>query len=463
MFKLLLNNFVLASVAVIAITFVSCSSLKEEHKYPTITSDEVTDIYHGITISDPYRNIENTKDSVVSNWMKSQYEYADKILNSLNGRESLYNNQVAISENSPYFIYGTRKTNDGRYFYVKKEQDSIYAYVAYRDFQNGKEHFLFDPSKNDITNYYGITYIKPNWKGNKVAIGLKQRGKEVGIVVILDVSTKKIDDIVLKNTDPNNFYGINWLPDDSGFIYVYIPHADPNSPDYWLETKSVLYKLGTDPKKLQVILEVGTDKNIALKKEDFPAITISHKDDMYAYARIGGSSRFKDAYYKKVEDLAKTSISWELLYSKEQKVRKFIPTKNGIYFLTALQKDNYQIAKTDLHHPDFNTYQVIAKPNNNEIITDFELTKDGIYYVVEKNGVEATLNFTDVITHKIIEMPSKSGKITIDSLGDDFPYLWIDASGWLNNNVTYVYDFKENKFNQVNLNQVSMYPEFFRF
>ncbi|WP_299767076.1 prolyl oligopeptidase family serine peptidase [uncultured Dokdonia sp.] len=448
-------------ILVFFLLLLSTTSIQAQHL--NISPEIAYDTYHGITVADPYRNIENIKDSVVVNWMKNQAYYSNEVLDSLNGRNSLYNRQVVISENSPYFIYGTRKTNDGRYFYVKKEKDSAYAYIAYRDFQSSKEHFLFDPSKNDITNYYGITYIKPNWKGNKVAIGLKRRGAEVGIVVILDVLTKKIDNIVLKNTDPNNFYGINWLPDDSGFIYVYIPYTDPNSPDYWLETKSVLYKLGTDPKKLNVILEVGTDKNIKLKKEDFPAITIFHKDDAYVYARIGGSSRFKDTYFKKIEDIADTSISWELLYSKEHKIRKFIPSKNGFYFLTALQKDNYQIAKTNMHHPDFSNYQIIAKPNSNEIIADFELTKDGIYYVTEKNGVEATLNFTNGSMHKIIQMPSKSGKITIDSLGDEFPYLWVTGSGWLNNDITYIYNHKDDNFSQLQLKKVKQYTEFSNF
>lgn len=116
MFRLSLNDFVLASVAIMAIITFSCSSLKEEYKYPTIISGEVTDTYHGITITDSYRNIENTKDSVVMNWMKNQSIYADQILNKLDGRDLLIEKQKSFDQKSLFRIYGTKKINDSKYY-----------------------------------------------------------------------------------------------------------------------------------------------------------------------------------------------------------------------------------------------------------------------------------------------------------------------------------------------------------
>ncbi|MEP0266828.1 prolyl oligopeptidase family serine peptidase [Dokdonia sp.] len=447
-------------IVVLVLITISCTSSKENYKYPFIANQEITETYHGITISDPYRNIENTKDSIVSNWMKNQSILANKILDSLNGRDSLIKTQKSFNQNSLFRIYGIKKTNDGKYFYLKKEKQLNVAYIAYRDSLRGKEHFLFNPSDNAITKGYNINYIKPNWKGDRIAVSLVKGGDEIGIIVILDVKSRSIDNTIIQNTDPVSFYGVNWLPDDSGFIYVYIPHTNPNSPDYWLETKSVLYSLGTNPDIRNVILEAGTDKNLILSKEDFPAISIYHQEDIYAYAKVGGSSRFKDTYYKRVEDLADTSVLWKPLFKKKHKVRRFIPAKNNLYFLTALNNSNYQLAKTNIHQPDFEEYQVIAEPMNNQSITDYELTKDGVFYVVERNGVEATLYFTDGITTRIINMPTKSGKITISSLGAKFSDLWIVSSGWLNNPITYKYSIKENKFDQLNLNKPIDYSDF---
>ena len=81
-------------------------------------------------------------------------------------------------------------------FYLNKLKDSITAYITYREFDSNKEYFLFDSSKNDITKDYNVTYIKPNWNGNKIAVGLTKDGKEIGIIVVLDVITKKVDNYI---------------------------------------------------------------------------------------------------------------------------------------------------------------------------------------------------------------------------------------------------------------------------
>lgn len=61
----------------IAITLY-CSSSIAQYNYPATKTVDSADTYFGVTYKDPYRWLENLKDSNVVNWFKEQKEFADK-------------------------------------------------------------------------------------------------------------------------------------------------------------------------------------------------------------------------------------------------------------------------------------------------------------------------------------------------------------------------------------------------
>jgi len=54
------------------------ASSKAQNEYPTTKTVDSSDTYFGVTYKDPYRWLENLKDSTVVNWFKEQKEFADK-------------------------------------------------------------------------------------------------------------------------------------------------------------------------------------------------------------------------------------------------------------------------------------------------------------------------------------------------------------------------------------------------
>ena len=77
-------------ICFLGIVFLAgCSTSETRQKPPLAQVSPVEDVYFGTKISDPYRYMENLKDSTVQQWFKAQADYSRKILNSIPGRQKL--------------------------------------------------------------------------------------------------------------------------------------------------------------------------------------------------------------------------------------------------------------------------------------------------------------------------------------------------------------------------------------
>ncbi|MFP3835686.1 prolyl oligopeptidase, partial [Chryseobacterium sp. SIMBA_028] len=113
--------------------------------------------------------------------------------------------------------------------------------LYYREGFLGEEQLLYDPSKfknSDINQQFVINYISPSLIGDKVAIAMAEKGKELAEVIILDVKSKYIYPEIITNTSPANIGGIKWFGDNSRFFYTYFPVNDPKSPNFYKNTQT---------------------------------------------------------------------------------------------------------------------------------------------------------------------------------------------------------------------------------
>ncbi len=440
---------------------ISCSNHNQYEKPPLAKSVLAIDQYHGKEIKDPYRNLENLEDSTVIHWLKMQGNHAFKILKRIPGRQKLIDLQKTYDREKPYFINSIENTADGKYFYLKTLEAEDTAKLYYRSSLNSNEVLLFDPLLFDIKSNINliINYIKPSWKGDKIAISLSKRGDEISKVIVVDVNTKKVLPEMVKNCNPN-FGGIQWIPDDSGFVYQFFPVTDPKDPKYGLNTKSVFYQLGSDPKEKHEVFSISNNPEVELKPEDFPIVHIYSDSNPYVFGEVSGVSPFKDMYYKPKEDLLSNEIKWKLLYTESQMIEKIVLDSNDLFFLTAKNASNYKICKTSRDNLNFETSITLVKEKEDTVITDLEITKNGIFFVREKNGVEARLYHLKDGKEVELNLPIPSGSVKLTSKGSNYDYLKIRCSGWLKSPTSYLYNFETKKYTQVDLNPVVQYPAF---
>ncbi|WP_223557798.1 prolyl oligopeptidase family serine peptidase [Chryseobacterium lathyri] len=428
----------------------------------------VTENYFGVKMVDEYRNLENLQDPKVIDWMKAQTGFTTSILNSIPNKNYYLNKRLEFDQKQGYSVYDLKITSNDKYFYLKRNVGEKTAKVYYRDGFNGKENLLYDPvnfvsskkiAEGSKSNFV-INLISPSWDGSKIAISLTQGGKELSEVIVMDVDTKNIYPQAIINTNPSNIGGIKWLGDNSGFFYVYYPIVDLQSKDFRKNTQSILYRIGKDPKELNDVFSGTNNADLKIGKTEYPAILTFDPEDQYYIGILVDAENFRKAFFIDKKDLLQGGKDWKLLYDKDSKAFSIRLSENDIYFLSGYNSPNYKLCKTNITAKNFKEPEVLVPEKKDEVIKQYALTKDGIYYVTARNGVEAKLYLYQNGKDIPIKLPYVSGSIDLQSKGKTFSDIWISCSGWANDEQRFKYDLSTNTFKQENLAPIIEYPEF---
>ncbi len=421
-----------------------------------IPSQAIFDTYHGQTIEDPYRHLEDLEDSTVISWLQAQETLAKETLNHLSGRDKLIEEQQTLDASNKGNIRSIRKTSKGQYFYLKKKPTDLDRKLYMRENLNGPEKFLYELAPIYSKEGYRIRTIAPDGFGSKVAISISKSGEEISKIITLDIVTKKLLPGVITQVNPS-YGGIHWHPDDSGFITMYFPFTDPKDPNYSLQSKAMYYNPHQQTPIPIDVFSMTSAPEAAMNPEDFPYITMANKD--YVLGEVGGTGAYSDMYIKPIKDLLAVT-PWQKLYTKPERIKKVIVAQDQFIFLSAKNASNFKICSTPITDPDFKHPKVLVAEDKHSVITDIEVTRNSIFFVRVQNGVVAKLYQYTNGQEKEIPLPNPSGTALIKSLGIETSYLSVVTRGWTTKNTRYRYDTNTNKFKEEKLIQSYDYLEF---
>lgn len=451
------------------ILLISCSSGKFNamsfDSGPEIQGINFEEKYFDTIINDPYRNLENLDDTIVQQWLKEKSTHTTSIFKKIDGRDSLLKRMISLKGRSPFSIKNIEITDNGKYFFLKKNKKEKEYKLYYKAQQESEEELLFDPIdfKPETKKEYSINYIKPSWNGEYIVASLSYSGKELSEMIIINVDKKRILPQIITNCWPKSFLGVNWLPNNNSFTYLHFPVTDPSDEEFKKNTKSVLYTIGQDPSKLHVILGKDLNPELEIKQTDYLTTNITSQYDKYIIAYKSGVDNYWDAYYTEIENLKSKNVKWKILYKKENKVLG----SSGIFFedkfvyLSGENASNYRILSLDSQNLNFKKYEVLVEEKKDEVIDDFKINSDGLYYTTIKNGVEANLyKFQNKESHKII-LPRKSGSIEMQNINIKEDQIWITIKGWINGSERYQHE--NDSFFKDDIYPEKEYPEFDNF
>ncbi|WP_426476087.1 prolyl oligopeptidase family serine peptidase [Chryseobacterium sp. CBSDS_008] len=423
-------------------------------------SKPVTENYFGVKVVDEFRNFENLKDPLVINWMQSQTNYSDSVLNKIPNREYYINKRIEFDQRQSFSVDRINITENDFCFYLKKRADENTAKLFYRKGFKGIETEIFNPENYNPKSdkKYIINYIKPNYDGSKVAIALTESGKEISEMIIYDLKSHKILPDLVTNCWPTNGGGISWLPDNNSFIYLQFPITDPNSDRFMKDMQAVVYKIGQNSKELNVILSKKNNPNLKINSEDYPIVKLPTKESQFLFGYMAGATNFNDTYFQPVSLINKKN-QWKLLFSKEEKIDGFIAKNDSIIYISEKNGVN-AIYCTSLKSPNFRNPNLIIPSIPNEVINGLYQTKDGFVFSSSKNGVEAKLYLYQNNKIENLILPFPSGDITVTTQNNDSNDFWINCTGWKNDNERFKFDSITKKITPENLASIVEYPEF---
>ncbi len=394
--------------------------------YPATKTVDSSNTYFGVVIKDPYRWLENMKDTSVLDWFKAEGQQTEQVMNKVAMRDSLVKELIALDKLTPVRRFNFKMFHD-RYFYMAQRPDERVGKLYYRDGKKGEDILLFDPAsfQGQAGKTYSISYYVPNYQGDKVAVGVSQGGAEVAAIRIYDLVSKKW----YGETIYPSWFGVtDWTADGKSFFYTIQKTDDASAPDFILDTKSRMHMVGTDTAKDLTLLSREKYPELGIEPKDLLFVNFS-EDHRYLFAGLAGVRNELNTFYAPASELTNGKINWKRLLSPDDEVTGFLNYGDKLFLLSHKGAPKYQVLVTDMKQLDV----AHAKPLKAEgkLKIDNMTRSKGFIFLTFSDGINSWLSQYDLRSgmFKDIRLPQVANS-TLNSYNYESDEVMIEASSW---------------------------------
>jgi prolyl oligopeptidase len=156
--------------------------------YPKTRKVDHVDQYHGVSVADPYRWLEDDNSADTKAWVKAQNEVSFGYLEKLPLRET-FKKRIEVLSNYEKLSAPTRR---GEWFYFYKNSGLQNQSVLYRQKGlNGTPEEVLDPNKLSSDATTRLTVFNLNKDGRYACIGLSKGGSDWQTYTVRDMETGK--------------------------------------------------------------------------------------------------------------------------------------------------------------------------------------------------------------------------------------------------------------------------------
>jgi prolyl oligopeptidase len=177
----------------------------------------VTEILHGVAITDPYRWLEDQESPQTRAWIEEQTRYAHAYLDSIPGRERI---RDRIRELLDVETYDSLQKVGNRYFFRKRLVGQEQPCICFREGRDGSDQVLVNPKLRGTGPYTAVRPVRISPDGRFLLYEVKQGGERTGTFELLDIEIRTS----LPDCLPRGYLrGFAFAPDSRAFYYVHEP------------------------------------------------------------------------------------------------------------------------------------------------------------------------------------------------------------------------------------------------
>ncbi|MCU0960752.1 MAG: prolyl oligopeptidase family serine peptidase [Pirellulaceae bacterium] len=247
----------LTALAAWSICCAGAMADEQAARYPETTKVEQVDDYHGTSVADPYRWLEDdvrTSEQVAA-WVAAQNKVTFAYLESLPHREQI---RARLTELWDYEKYGSPFKTGGRYFYFHNTGLQNQSVLFTMDTLDGPPRALLDPNTWSPDGTVALAGTAPSDDGRYLAYGIQDGGSDWRTWRILELASGKLLDDELKWI---KFSGVSWTRDGSGLFYSRYdePSDDAKFQSLNLNQKIFFHRVGT-PQAQDVLVYCRPDQ-----------------------------------------------------------------------------------------------------------------------------------------------------------------------------------------------------------
>jgi prolyl oligopeptidase len=287
-------------IGAVLVCAVSMSALAGQPETP---KQPVTDTYHGVAVSDPYRWLEDWNDPKVKAWSEAQNAYARGVLDKLPGVDAIRARVTEVMSKQTV-SYGGLEFEGGKLFALKRQPPKQQPFLVMMDSPEHPEkaRVLVDPNEMNKKGTTAIDWFAPSPSGAMVAVSMSEGGSEAGDVHVFDTTTgKEVYEVIPHCQNGTAGGSLTWEHNEKGFFYTRYPRGTERpEADHEFYMQVYFHKLGTPTE--QDTYELG---------KDFPKIAeiILDSDEegvVLASMQKGDGGEFQ--HYVRTEDKKWTQI-----------------------------------------------------------------------------------------------------------------------------------------------------------
>ncbi|HEX8210427.1 MAG TPA: prolyl oligopeptidase family serine peptidase [Longimicrobium sp.] len=243
-------GWALAAAALLAPAAAHAQGLE----YPQTRRGEQVDVYHGTSVADPFRWLEDTDSPETRAWITAQNRLTSSYLEAIPQRRRI---EQRLTQLWNYERSGTPFKRAGRYFWWKNNglQNQSVLYTA--PSLAATPRVVLDPNRLSQDGTLAVSATSVSEDGKLLGYGVSSGGSDWQELRVRDVATARdLPDRI----QWVKFSGISWTHDGRGFFYSRYPQPTGNALTSTVRNQKLYYhRLGT-PQSADVLVYERTDQ-----------------------------------------------------------------------------------------------------------------------------------------------------------------------------------------------------------
>jgi len=181
--------------------------------YPTAARGTQVDDYHGTSVADPYRWLEDVDAPATKAWVEAQNRLTDSFLGTIPERTAIKNRLTQLWN---YARYSAPFKENGRYFYFQNTGLQNQSVLFVQDGRNAPPRVLLDPNTLSTDGTVALSGTAASDDGRLLAYSISTSGSDWQELHVRNVEDGRDLSDVVKWV---KFSGIAWTHDNKGFFY----------------------------------------------------------------------------------------------------------------------------------------------------------------------------------------------------------------------------------------------------
>ncbi len=341
-----MHNKRFLNLALVLLALASCKTEPEpmsRFQYPETRRDSVVDNYHGTSVADPYRWLEDDRSEETAAWVKAQNELTFGYLNSIPFRPGI---EARLNQIWNYERFSAPVKKGERYYFFKNDGLQNQSVMYFQQGLDGQPQVFLDPnalSEDGTVALAGYSFSKD---GKFMAYAIARAGSDWNEIRVRDTQTgKDLPDLIewVKFSSPQ------WEAD--GFYYSRYDKPEGSELSNLNENHKVYYhKLGTTQDQDRLVFEDPQNPkrfcNADLtQQEDF--LIITQQETTY-----GNTLSFKQ--------LGKPNSNFVQVIADFESENSVVGSHQGmLYLLTNREAPKYRLVRVDPAKPQPENWQDI--------------------------------------------------------------------------------------------------------